>query len=161
MAVTKTAQNLVYHPQETVWASDNQPFQWFELFFPNHFIELKDYTFMATANDDEIPRSWSVFCLDNNQNFTLATEIDQKALCDGKTGFVECGIYDQKSFPTTNQKLCQRIRFMQTGLNSCGKNHFVLSGVELFGRFFILSSFTCLTHTHVFHLFSLLFVVLN
>ena len=65
---SKHAYSLVYRIEETGWASENEPNQYFDIFFPNHFVELTNYTFMATARDGEIPRSWSVFCLDQEMN---------------------------------------------------------------------------------------------
>ena len=146
--VLKSAKNLVYRKNETVWASNGKVNEYFEIYFPYHAVELSNYTFMASANDDDIPRTWSVLCLDNDKEVELAQEIDNQKLCNGIHGVglsYHCKIYDKQIFGTANQKICRRIRFKLTGKNSSDKFHFVLSGVEVFGKLFHLITFSCKT----------------
>ena len=154
------AEELIYRRQAMGWASENRPNSYFEILFPFHVIELTNYTFLATAQDDEIPRNWSVYCMDRNQKQVLAEEINNNELCDGKTGLeVYCGEYDTKIFPIKRKQLCQRIRFEQTGKNSALRDYFVLSGVELFGNLFY--SFRFLTFERYFRLPVIVPLIIN
>ena len=157
-----SAECLVYDVNRTGWASVSEPNQYFEFYFPKHYIELSSYAFKATANDDDIPRNWLITCINNNEIVKLDEKQNNKELCNGMTGNGKsyfCGFYDIKVFETNNQKLCQRIRFQQTGENSSNQEFFVLSGVELFGKLFQNSFFTCKFQIYhqVFH--TLLFTI--
>ena len=156
----KDAYNLVYCRNETGRVSSNQSNSYFDIFFPRYLIELTNYTFMATKNDNEIPRSWSVFCLENEEMITLDEEINSSRLCGGKLGNDKesfCGSYDKQIFQTTHNKLCQKIRFQLTGLNSSNKYFFVLSGIELFGKLFQIVSHSCFNQHNIKYMISFLF----
>ena len=158
----KHAENLIYRKNESVWASINQLNEYFEIYFPRHIIELSNYTFMATARDDDIPRSWAVSCVEEEKEITLAEEFENPILCDGITGIgldFQCKKYDKQIFSITNQKMCKRIRFKITGPNSSGYLYFVLSGIELFGKLFRIVSLSCQKIYHI--KLSLLFIILN
>ena len=146
------ASTLLYREEKTAWASNNVENSYFQITFPFYQIELTNYTFMTTSEDDEIPRNWAVYCMDNNQKSVLAKEKDNqksvlteekdnRVLCDGKSGeFNYCNEYDKEIFPVQTIKRCKILRFEQTGKNSCDRYYFVLSGIELFGSLYYISN---------------------
>ena len=145
------ASSLLYREERTAWASENKENSYFQIFFPFHQIELTNYTFMTTSEDDEIPRNWAVYCMDNNQKTVLAEETNNQILCDGKSGLdVHCKEYDKEIFPVKTIKRCKTLRFQQTGLNSSFRNYFVLSGIELFGSLYYI--FNLVSQKHCFKL---------
>ena len=104
---------------------------------------------MATAEDDDIPRSWVVYCMDKNTKQVLGEEVNNTRLCKGKTGNVICNEYDKQIYGLQMKKKCHKLRFEQTGKNSSFRDYFVLSGVELFGNLYRAFSFFTLNECNM------------
>ena len=135
----KHADCLVYRKKEIGWASDDYPNQYFDIYFTTYSIKMTNYSFLSTKGDDEVPRNWKVMCLDHGLESLIVEESNNDRLCDGISGLNNfCPKYDVKAYGVSNRINCRHLRFQQTGINSSGRNFFVLSGVELFGSLFYL-----------------------
>ena len=127
------ASYLINWNDTTGWASNGELGGYFELEFPSFFIEMTGYSFRSVNYDDNVPRTWSVKCVDNGRMIHDVPFND--TLCNGIKGYLNnCNINDEKAFYTTKSFPCQKFRFILTGKESSDTYYFVLSGIELFGR---------------------------
>ena len=137
---------LIERNENKAWLSEDKQNQYFDLYFPFFYVELSGYAMMQQKNNDEITRSWKVSCVydDDTAETILHEVVDSSIFCDGKTGYeVFCGRPDKKAFNVSKTRVCNKIKFANTGLNSRGGYNLGLSGVELFGKIIITKRLEC------------------
>ena len=113
--------SLIYHKEQLGYGSCSES-NYFEIKFlyPVIDIYVTGYGLMANALDDDVPRSWSLICLQDN---IIIDEItNNKTLCPNNSLDVICNNYDKASFIASNPYKCNHIKFLQNGKSAANND---------------------------------------
>ena len=150
---------LIENNTKTWYTSTGNINEYFELGILNYEVFVNGYGMMANANDDNVQRNWIVSCTDTSVERVIAHEINNNVLCPGATGLTHCGFPDKKAFNVTNPMKCNRIKYMNSGLDSNNEHFISLSGFEIFGEIYIPIVITC-THKNTHYPILVIFIFL-
>ena len=135
--------------------SNNKIGEYFEIhFLKGSAVSLNGYGFMSPTANCAILRNCNVSCVSTNLPTLVAYEIDNDKLCPnaGTSSCIKCTSNEKKAFEVSKRNIqCTDIRFTITGGTSLSKTYydFSLAGIELFGKFGLISLLdmkTCLCY---------------
>ena len=116
------------------WCSSNVVNSSFLINFPENKVKLHSYTIWQNCHySNHRFHSWIVEGSEDGIEWKI---IDSKVMFTDSSFFAQCGFVNTK----TEHIFYRSIRFIMTGLNSDGYNHFIVSRVEIFGELWSLEN---------------------
>ena len=126
-----TCQQVIDYGWHSYWMTDNLPNSWIQFDFKARRVCIEEYTVISSGAFGYDPVQWVLEATDDVTNENSWDIIDTRNTDEMK------GLYVARKFRCTRAnagQYYQFVRLRQTGKNSSGTDHLVLSEIDFFGK---------------------------